>query len=179
MGMVMVMGRSELIVLNHHPTITPQSPSSISPSSPEKLNVSHPLPNSPNFIVQLQELALLNSSLLRRPTIQKLVSVIEPLITEFTPLTQNELTSFTRSSISHGVLQNLLAHVTVAEQDAFSSEAERQRIVEDDIDFGPDNVGDNYVDGPVANDDIVAAKGLIDLFRSIIPHSFVVGNLTR
>jgi len=117
------------------------------------------------FPVQLHELALLNSSLLRRQTIQALVAVIEPLVTELSPLSEEDLTSFTRSSISHGVLQNLLAHVTVAEADAFSSESERRRIVEGDIDFGPDNVGDNFLDGPVQNDDIVAASGLIDLFK--------------
>lgn len=41
--------------------------------------------------------------------------------------------------------------------------------MEGDIDFGPDNVGDNFFDGPLQNDDIVAAKGLIDLFKSPSP----------
>jgi hypothetical protein len=113
--------------------------------------------------VHFQELSLLNSPLLRRPAISTLLAVIEPVISELSPLSCNSLATFTRSTLSKSVLLNLLAHVKAAEAESTTSETERLRVVVDDTDFGPDNVGDNFYPDAIKNEAIVAAKGLIDL----------------
>lgn len=101
---------------------------------------------------------------MHRPAISTLSSVIEPLISELAPLTVANLSAFTRSTLSKGVLQNLLAHVTAAEAEATTSEDERLDVVEDDWNFGPDRVGENYYGGKsIPEETIVAAKGLVDL----------------
>ena len=83
------------------------------------------------------------------------------------PCHAKNLSEFTRSTLSKSVIQNLLAHVTAAEAESATSETERLRVVMDDTDFGPDNVGDNFYTGKIQKEAIVAAKGLIDLCKSI------------
>jgi hypothetical protein len=107
---------------------------------------------------------MLNSPLLDRPGISSLLSVIDPLIQEITPLTTSPVP---RSTLSRGVLQNLLAHVITAETEATTSEDERLLAIEDDWEYGPEEVGENiFLDESVGQDSIEAAKGLIELFKS-------------
>ena len=117
------------------------------------------------ILVCLQELSFLNSPLLSHPSISSLLSVIESLIRELSPLSQKELNSFTRSTISHGVLCNVLAHVKTAESGAVTSEEERLDAAQD-WNFGPERVGDNFYEGISGNKTIDAAKLLIDFQQS-------------
>ena len=115
-------------------------------------------------IVHAQELSMLNSPLLERPGISSLLSVIDPLIQEIAPLTTSEIP---RSTLSRGVLQNLLAHVITAESEAVTSEEERLDAIENDWEYGPEEVGENIIlDESVGRDSIEAAKGLLELFKS-------------
>lgn len=114
-------------------------------------------------LVSLQELSFLNSPLLRRPAISALASVIDPLVKELSPLSQKALNSFTRSTIAQSVLTNLFAHVSAAEY-ASSGISEQERLeVTSDWNFGPEHVGDNFIDRVEEKEDIEAAKFLIDL----------------
>jgi len=107
---------------------------------------------------------MLNSPLLERPGISSLLSVIDPLIQEIAPLTTSEVP---RSTLSRGVLQNLLAHVITAESEAVTSEEERLDAIENDWEYGPEEVGENIIlDESVGRDSIEAAKGLLELFKS-------------
>ena len=116
------------------------------------------------MIVHAQELSMLNSPLLERPAISSLLSVIDPVIQEITPLTTSDVL---RSTLSKGVLQNLLAHTISAEAEAATSEEERLNAIEDDWQYGPEEVGENiFPDESVGQDSIEAAKGLIELFKS-------------
>lgn len=58
-----------------------------------------------------------------------------------------------------------------AEAESATSETERLRVVLDDSDFGPDDVGDNFYTGNIQKETIVAAKGLIGLCKSIYCHA--------
>ena len=111
-------------------------------------------------------MSFLNSPLLRRPAITSLLSVIDPVITELSPLSCKNLSTFTRSTLSKSVVQNLLAHAMAAEAESVTSETERLQVVINDTDFGPDNVGDNFYAGKIQKEAITAAKGLIDLCKS-------------
>jgi hypothetical protein len=116
------------------------------------------------IIVHAQELSMLNSPLLERPGISSLLSVIDPLIQEIAPLTTSVVP---RSTLSRGVLQNLLAHVITAESEAVTSEEERLDAIENDWEYGPEEVGENIIlDESVGRDSIEAAKGLLELFKS-------------
>jgi hypothetical protein len=107
---------------------------------------------------------MLNSPLLERPAISSLLSVIEPVIEEITPLTTSDIP---RSTLSKAVLQNLLAHTISAEAEAVTSEEERRLAIEDDWQYGPEEVGENvFLDESIGRDSIEAAKGLIELFKS-------------
>jgi hypothetical protein len=115
--------------------------------------------------VHLQELSLLDSPLLcQRPAISSLLSVIDPLISELSPLSYKSLSAFIRSHLSKGVVGNLLAHVTTAEAESSTSEDERLRVVEDVLNFGPDKVGDNFFPD-IQSDAIDAAKCLVTLHQ--------------
>jgi hypothetical protein len=113
-------------------------------------------------IVSLQELAFLNSPLLRRPAVSALISVIDPLVKELAPLSKEALTSFTKSTIAQSVLTNLLAHVVAAENEATTTEEERLEVA-DDLEFGPEHVGDNFIQQVEAKEEIDAASFLLDL----------------
>ena len=116
------------------------------------------------IIVHAQELSMLNSPLIERPAISSLLSVIDPLIQEITPLTTSDVP---RSTLSVGVLQNLLAHVLTAEAEAVTTEDERLQAIENDWEYGPEEVGENiFLDESIGQDSIEAAKGLIELFKS-------------
>lgn len=107
---------------------------------------------------------MLNSPLLDRPAISSLLSVIDPVIQEITPLATSDVP---RSTLSKGVLQNLLAHTISAEAEAVSSEEERLLAIEDDWQYGPEEVGESiFLDESIGQDSIEAAKGLIELFKS-------------
>ena len=110
---------------------------------------------------------LLNSPLLRRSAVTTLLTVIEPVISELSTLSSDNLSEFTRSDLSKSVIQNLLAHVKAAEAQSTTTEAERLDVVMDDSDFGPDNVGDNFYTDTIKKEVIVAAKGLTDLQKTI------------
>ena len=94
-------------------------------------------------------------------------------MSELSPLSCKNLSAFTRSTHSKSVLQNLLAHVTAAEAQSTTSEIERLQVVMRDIDFGPDNVGDNFHPEIIRNEAIVAARGLVDLCKSISTPIFI------
>jgi hypothetical protein len=114
------------------------------------------------IIVSLQELSLLNSPLVSRPSISKLLSVVEPLLNELSPLSEAELNAFTRSTIASSVVSNLFAHVKLAESDSITSEDERLQIAQN-WDFGPEEVGENFYGGSSGSRAFDAAKFLIDL----------------
>src|SRR5271170_4940319 len=122
-------------------------------------------PRSVLTIVHFQELSLLNSPVLCRPAITSLLSVIDPLLSELSPLSSKSLSTFTRSTLSKSVLRNLLAHAMAAEAEPHSSEKERLRVVMDDGDFGPEEVGENFYTNHIENGTIDAVKGLIDLHK--------------
>jgi hypothetical protein len=70
------------------------------------------------------------------------------------------------------VLQNLLAHVTAAQAEATTSEDERLEVVEDDWNFGPERIGENYYGGEsIGEETIDAAKGLIELCPKYNPRT--------
>ena len=52
-----------------------------------------------------------------------------------------------------------------AEAESHSSEKERLRVVMDDSDFGPEEVGENFYTNHIENGTIDAVKGLIDLHK--------------
>lgn len=116
--------------------------------------------------MHFQELSLLNSPLLCRPAITSLLAVIDPLLTELSPLSNKSLSTFTRSSLSKSVLRNLLAHAMAAEADSHSSEKERLRVVMGDSEFGPEEVGENFYTNHIENGTIDAVRGLIDLHKA-------------
>ena len=120
-----------------------------------------------------KELLLLNSTLLHRPAIASLLAVIDPLIAELSTLSPKTLSAFTRSSLSKSVLQILLAHVKAAEAESSTSESERLAVVLNDREFGPEEVGDNFVADNIGDETIVAAKGLIDLHKDALGFSFI------
>ena len=113
--------------------------------------------------MSLQELSFLNSPLLRRPAISALGSVVDPLVKELSPLSQKALNSFTRSTIAQSVLANLFAHVSAAESASFGVSEQERLEVTSDWNFGPEHVGDNFIDRVEEKEDIEAAKFLIDL----------------
>ena len=90
-----------------------------------------------------------------------MLSVIEPILEELSPLSKKALSEFTRSTLSKSVLQNVLAHVVAAEAESTTSETERLDAAMDD-NFGPEEVGDNFII-ETGSETIVAAKGLVDL----------------
>ena len=107
---------------------------------------------------------MLNSPLLERPAISSLLSVIDPVIQEITPLSTSDVP---RSTLSKSVLKNLLAHTISAEAEAATSEEERLHAIEDDWQYGPEKVGENiFLHESIGQDSIEAAKGLIELFKS-------------
>ena len=117
-----------------------------------------------SLLVHLQELSCLNSTLLCRPAISALLDVVDPLAHELSHMSNKDLTTFARGALSKSVIQNLLAHVVAAEAQSATSEDERVDVVTEDIDYGPDRVGDNFCPTLLSsNDAIDAAKGLIDL----------------
>lgn len=116
--------------------------------------------------MHLQELSFLNSPLLRRPAVSSLPSAIDPLTNELSSLSCKGLSTFTQSTLSKSVLQNLLAHVTAAEAESSTSETERRRVVLDDANFGPESMGDNFCTDVLGSETIIAVKGLIDLQES-------------
>ena len=111
--------------------------------------------------MHFQELSLLNSPLINRPAISSLQSVVDAVLAELSPLSRKALSEFTRSAISKGVQQLLLAHVVAAEAQSSTSEEERLNVVMED-DFGPDEIGDNFY-AAAGTEAIVAARGLVDL----------------
>ena len=115
--------------------------------------------------MHFQELSLLNSPLSSRPAITSLLSVIEPLITELSPLSTKALSTFTRATLSKSVLRNLLAHAVAAEAESHTSDKERLRVVLES-DFGPEEVGENFYTDHIENGTIDAVKGLIDLHKA-------------
>ena len=116
-------------------------------------------------IVHYQELSSLNSPLLQHPSVLSLRSVVDSLLTELSPLSTNDLSTFTRSTLSASVLNNLLAHVVAAEKEADTSDDERLCAVSDDWNYGPDEAGELFWNGDpaIGRDTIAAAKGLVDL----------------
>jgi hypothetical protein len=118
--------------------------------------------------VHFQELSSLNSPLLQHPSVYSLRSVVDSLLIELSPLPTTDLSSFTRSTVSTSVLQNLLAHVVAAEAEADTSDDERRYTVEDDWSYGPDEAGELFYNGDpsIGRDTIAAAKGLVDLHET-------------
>jgi hypothetical protein len=94
-----------------------------------------------------------------------LLSVIDPLLTELSPLSNNALSTFTHSTLSKSVLRNLLAHAMAAEAESHSSEKERLRVVMGDDEFGPEEVGENFYTNHIENGTLDAVRGLIDLHK--------------
>lgn len=80
-------------------------------------------------------------------------------------MSSKSLSTFTRATLSKSVLRNLLAHAMAAETESHSSEKERLRVVMDDSDFGPEEVGENFYTNHIENGTIDAVKGLIDLHK--------------
>jgi hypothetical protein len=77
-----------------------------------------------------------------------------------------------RCSKQGSVLQNLLAHVTAAQAEATTSEDERLDVVEDDWNFGPERIGENYYGGESMGEETIdAAKGLIELCPKYNPRT--------
>jgi len=113
-------------------------------------------------IVSLQELSFLDSPLIRRPAISALISVVDPIVKELAPLSKPALNSFTRSSVAQSVLTNLLAHVVAAEHESTTTEEERFEVV-NDFYFGPEHVGDNFIQQVEEKEEIDAASFLLDL----------------
>jgi hypothetical protein len=125
--------------------------------------------------VHFQELSSLNSPLLHHPSIISLRTVVDSLIPELSPLSIKDLSSFTRSTLSFSVIQNLLAHVTAAEAETYTSDEERRDAVSE-VSWGPDEPGDLlYQSDPSNKDAMDAAKGLVNLHEITCNFAFLLG----
>jgi hypothetical protein len=85
------------------------------------------------------------------------------LVTELSPLSTDDLSKFSRSTVSSGVLRNLLAHVVAAETESDTSDQERRDAITDDWSFGPEEVGDIFSVAAQGEEKIDAARMLLDL----------------
>jgi hypothetical protein len=115
--------------------------------------------------VHFQELSSLNSPLVHHSSILSLRTVVDSLITELSPLSVKDLSSFTRSTLSHSVLQNLLAHVLAAKADTDLSDEDRRDVVSD-ISWGLDEPGELFYESThsLGKNYIDAAIGFVDLY---------------